>query len=150
MKKVLAVLLVLALVVSFGACGKKEEPKTDGKELTIGVVIPGGDHGFTGESVSHCEAEAEALMAANEGLTIVVKTGMEANDSITEIENMLSNYTLDAFMLWPNEGEALRSAAQTILDANIPLVVYDRLITDLAGVEAEVMGDNYGIGKMIG
>lgn len=150
MKKVLAVLLVLALVVSFGACGKKEEPKTDGKELTIGVVIPGGDHGFTGESVSHCEAEAEALMAANEGLTIVVKTGMEANDSITEIENMLSNYTLDAFMLWPNEGEALRSAAQTILDANIPLVVYDRLITDLAGVEAEVMGDNYGIGKMMG
>lgn len=152
MKKVFAVLLVLVLVVSFAACGGNDDKDTQGEavDLTIGVVIPGGDHGFTGESVKHCEAEAQALMDAHEGLEIIVKTGMEANDSITEIENLLANYELDAFMLWPNEGEALRSAAQTIVDAGIPLVVYDRLIEGFEGLTAEVMGDNYGIGKTMG
>ena len=53
-------------------------------------------------------------------------------------------------MLWPTEGEALRSAAQTIVDAGIKLVVYDRLIEDFEGLEGQMMGDNFSIGEEMG
>jgi ribose transport system substrate-binding protein len=53
-------------------------------------------------------------------------------------------------MLWPLEGEQLRSAAQSIVDAGVKLVIYDRLIPDFTGMTAEIMGDNEKIGNMMG
>jgi ribose transport system substrate-binding protein len=46
-------------------------------------------------------------------------------------------------------GDELRSAAQKVMDAKIPLVIYDRLITDFAPT-VEFMGDNVKIGEMTG
>ncbi|BDZ44855.1 sugar ABC transporter substrate-binding protein [Naasia aerilata] len=116
----------------------------------MGVVIPSGDHGFTGESVAHAKAEAEQLMKDNPGLDITVKDGIDASAQIASIENLLAGGDLDMIMLWPMEGEALRSTAQNIVDANVKLVVYDRLITDFEGLSGQIMGDNVGIGTMMG
>lgn len=116
----------------------------------VALVILSGDHGFTGESVRHAEMEADALMAENSNLQVVVKSCGEAADQITEIENLIAAGDVDAIMLWPTEGEALRSAAQTIVDAGIKLFVYDRLIEDFDGLEAQMMGDNFSIGKEMG
>ncbi len=81
---------------------------------------------------------------------LVVKSCGEAADQITEIENLIAAGDLDAIMLWPTEGEALRSAAQTIVDAGVKLVVYDRLIEDFDGLEGQMMGDNFSIGHEMG
>ena len=116
----------------------------------IGLVILSGDHGFTGESVRHAEMEAEAVMEKYDNLEVVVKSCGEAADQITEIENLIAAGDLDAIMLWPTEGEALRSAAQTIVDAGVKLVVYDRLIEDFDGLEGQMMGDNFSIGHEMG
>lgn len=163
MKKLLALLLALIMVLSLVACGAPageqtgeqtgEETTTDegtAESFKIACVIPSGDHGFTGESVAHCKMEAEALMEKYEGLEIVVKDGLEASDQITSIENLIAGGDVDLVMLWPMEGEALRSAAQTIIDAGIELVVYDRLIDNFEGLVGEIMGDNVGIGNMMG
>lgn len=116
----------------------------------VALVILSGDHGFTGESVRHAEMEADALMAENSNVQIVVKSCSEAADQITEIENLIAAGDVDAIMLWPTEGEALRSAAQTVVDAGIKLFVYDRLIENFDGLEAQMMGDNFSIGKEMG
>ena len=159
MKKFFALFLSMAMVLAtLTACGGKEEtpPAEEGGEggsgdsYKIGMVILSGDHGFTGESVKHAEMEAEALMEANENLEIVVKSCGEAADQITEIENLIAEGDIDAIMLWPTEGEALRSAAQTVVDAGIKLVVYDRLIEDFEGLEGQMMGDNFSIGEEMG
>ena len=151
MNKLLALLLVLTLVLTFSACGGGTEGGDDAiTQVTIGVVIPVATHNFTSESVSHVKAEAAKLMAERKGLEIIIKTGLEATNQISEIENLLANYELDVIMLWPLEGEALRSAAQSILDAGVELVIYDRLIADFDGIVGEVMGDNEGIGTMMG
>jgi ribose transport system substrate-binding protein len=153
MKKLFTLLLALVLVLSCVSCSKDGTTtgtnKAD-KSLKIGVVIPSGDHGFTGESVAHAKMEAEALMKQYDGLEIVVKDGLEASDQITSIENLLAGDDIDLIMLWPMEGEALRSAAQSIIDADVELVIYDRLINDFEGLVGEIMGDNEGIGKMMG
>ena len=169
MKRLFTWLLVFSLVLSCAACSKESTTTSGEKETTgtakteattaqteakqsfkIGVVIPSGDHGFTGESVAHAKLEAEDLMKKYDGLEIVVKDGLEASDQITSIENLLAGGDIDLIMLWPMEGEALRSAAQSIIDAGVELVVYDRLISNFSGLVGEIMGDNVGIGKMMG
>ncbi|MDF2532383.1 MAG: periplasmic binding protein/LacI transcriptional regulator [Clostridia bacterium] len=162
MKKVLSLILIVALIFTVVACAKTtpapaptpEQPATPAapveESFKIGVVIPSGDHGFTGESVAHAKMEAEALMKKYKGLEIVVKDGLEASHQITSIENLLAGGDVDLIMLWPMEGEALRSAAQSIIDAKVKLVIYDRLISNFSGLVGEIMGDNVGIGKMMG
>lgn len=165
MKKFFAMLLVLVMALSLVACAAPAAEEAPAEEVAaeetpaeetpaasykIACVIPSGDHGFTGESVAHCKMEAEALMEKYEGLEVVVADGLEASDQITSIENFIAGGDVDLVMLWPMEGEALRSAAQTIIDAGIELIVYDRLINDFEGLVGEIMGDNVGIGNMMG
>lgn len=125
-------------------------PAAEGKSFKMGVVIPSGDHGFTGESVAQAKLEAELLMEQYDGLEINVKDGIDASAQITSIENMLAGGDIDIIMLWPMEGEALRSAAQSIIDAGVELVVYDRLIENFDGLVGQIMGDNVGIGNEMG
>jgi predicted small lipoprotein YifL len=75
MKKILALLLALVMVLSLAACGAKEEAKPEApaaeapaaeaapaaETVKVALVIVAGDHGFTGESVKHAELEAAAM-----------------------------------------------------------------------------------------
>ncbi|MEA4874493.1 MAG: sugar ABC transporter substrate-binding protein [Anaerorhabdus sp.] len=161
MKKGLKVLLVSLLALALGACSttpKTETPApTDGgaatgDKIVIGVVVPSGDHGFTGESLAHAKKEAEAINASGQNIEVIVKDGLEASDQITSIENLLSSANPDVIVLWPMEGEALRSAAQSITDAGVKLVIYDRLIDGFTAdtFVGDIMGDNVGIGTQMG
>ena len=139
MKKLIALLLALTMVLSAASA----------MALTLGIVTPDADHGFTGESVAHAVAEAEALKAAGVIEDYYHVKGAEASKQIEGIDTML-NQGVDAIMLWPLEGDQLRNAAQTIVDEEIPLIIYDRLIENFVGMKAEVMGDNVKIGNMMG
>lgn len=145
MKKVTAFLMCTALATTMMVSSVLAAD-----QYKIGLVILSGDHGFTGESVKQAEAEAEAEMEKFDNVDIVVKSCGEAADQITEIENLIAQGDIDSIMLWPTEGEALRSAAQTIVDSDIKLVIYDRLIEDFEGLDAQIMGDNFSIGKEMG
>ena len=156
MKRIAKLLVTVTAVAALAACSTTSDKPADtstggaGQTFKIGVVTPSGDHGFTGESVAHAKAEADRLMAENSNFEIVVKDGLEATDQIASIENLLAGGDIDMIMLWPMEGEALRSTAQSILDAGVKLVIYDRLITDFKGLSGAIMGDNVGIGNMMG
>ena len=166
-KKFLALTLSLAMALTLLAgCGGSngDSGSSDGgqdgaqdggddakaESYKVGLVILSGDHGFTGESVRHAEMQADAVMEKYDNLEVVVKSCGEAADQITEIENLIVAGDLDAIMLWPTEGEALRSAAQTVVDAGIKLVIYDRLIEDFSGLTGQMMGDNFSIGREMG
>ena len=141
MKKLFATLLALALVIC-AASGLAEGIK-------LGIVTPDADHGFTGESVAHARAEAEAMKAAGIIDDYMMAVGNEASKQIQGIDEIL-NWGPDAIMLWPIEGDQLRNAAQTIVDEGIPLIIYDRLIENFTGMAAEIMGDNVKIGNLMG
>jgi ribose transport system substrate-binding protein len=141
MKKLLALVLSLALVLCSTAA------LADG--IKLGIVTPDADHGFTGESVAHARAEAEALKASGAISDYRMGVGGEASKQIQAIDDILT-WDPDVIMLWPIEGEQLRNAAQSIVDAGVPLVIYDRLIENFTGMAAEIMGDNEKIGNMMG
>ena len=141
MKKLIALLLTLALALTATAA------LADG--IKLGIVTPDADHGFTGESVAHARAEAEALKEAGLIEDYMMAVGGEASIQIQGLENIL-NWGPDVVMLWPLEGDQLRNAAQTVVDEGIPLIIYDRLIENFTGMAAEIMGDNETIGNMMG
>jgi ribose transport system substrate-binding protein len=140
MRKLVALTLSLLMILSF----------TNAYALKIGVVTPDADHGFTGDSIAQAQAEIDAQKAAlGDGVEFKFAKGGEASKQIAAIEDMLT-WGPDAIMLWPIEGEQLRSAAQEVVDAGAKLVIYDRLIPDFQGLTAEIMGDNEKIGNMMG
>lgn len=162
MKKILALLLSLVMVFSLVACsnngGKETETPdptpvgtdtVDYSSLKVGVVVPEADHGFMGESIAHVRAELEE-QKAEKGFEYKLETKGEAAGQIAAIENMLASFEPDVIVLWPTEGDQLRNAAQTIVDAGVKLVIYDRLIDGFTGMSAEIMGDNETIGKWMG
>lgn len=141
MKKFTALFLSLMLILgamSAMAAGVK-----------IGIITPDADHGFTGESVAHARAEAEAMKAAGIIDDYMMAVGNEAAKQIQGLDEVMA-WGPDAIVLWPMEGDQLRNAAQGVIDEKVPLVIYDRLIENFDGMAAEIMGDNESIGNMMG
>ncbi len=139
MKKIVTILMVLLMVTGVVFANGASE-----KKMLMGVVMPAADHGFTGESIKHAEAEVKAL-AAQYGFDYKI---VSAGDSATQANGIDTILAMkpNAIMLWPVNGDELRSQAQNITDAGVPLIVYDRFITGFKPT-AEISGDNVAIGE---
>ncbi|MEA5028258.1 MAG: substrate-binding domain-containing protein [Sphaerochaeta associata] len=145
MKKVLVLLLVLLVATSVVfAQGSKE---AGAKKQLMGVVTPSADHGFTAESIRHSEAQVKAL-AAQYGFDYRFMTAAESSEQSNAVETILG-MNPDVMVLWPVNGDELRSVAQSVMDAGVPLIVYDRFIPGLVP-DAEISGDNVAIGEGAG
>jgi ribose transport system substrate-binding protein len=120
-------------------------PSAAGK--VMGIVMPNADHGFTGESIAFAQAYVKDL-AAKEGFKYEFLTAGETSEQNNQVDTLI-NEKVNVIVMWPINGDELRSAAQKIVDAKIPLVIYDRLITGFTPT-VEFMGDNTIIGKMAG
>jgi len=168
MKKILALVLAVCMALSLVACGStgtKEttdtvEPtktaestgttETDASNLAgklIGVITPSADHGFTAESIQHCEAQVKEL-AAKYGFDYKFVTAAESGEQNNAVDTILA-LDPDVIVLWPITGDELRSAAQSIQDADVPLIIYDRLIEGFEPT-SWIMGDNDAIGEGAG
>lgn len=143
MKKIISILLVSLLTISVVfAQGSNEKSKK-----LLGVVTPAADHGFTAESIQHCEAQVKKL-SAEMGFDYKFMAAGESNAQANAIDTIMAAGP-DAFVLWPVNGDELRSSAQAIMDAGVPLIIYDRFITGLKPT-AEISGDNVAIGEQAG
>jgi len=141
MKKMLAVLAILLVTTSVVfAAGASESAAT--KQL-MGVVTPSADHGFTAESIRHCEAQVKAL-AAKHGFDYRFMTAAESGEQSNAVETILGMKPA-VMVLWPVTGNELRSSAQSVMEAGVPLIVYDRFIEGLVPT-SEISGDNVAIG----
>ena len=110
-------------------------PSAKGK--VMGIVMPNADHGFTGESIAHAQAFAKE-MAAKEGFTYTFLTAGETSEQNNQVDTLI-NQKVDVIVMWPINGDELRSAAQKIVDAKIPLVIYDRLIKGPAKLDIRLV-----------
>ncbi|PKM52663.1 MAG: sugar ABC transporter substrate-binding protein [Firmicutes bacterium HGW-Firmicutes-7] len=160
MKKLFALLLTLTMVLSIAGCSTVEETggavddtNSEAPEgpvetvKTLGVVMPNATHGFLGESIKHAEA-ATKVFAEQYGFEYKFLTSAEASEQNNQLDTLI-NEKVDCIVLWPHNGDELRSGAQKVTEAGIPLIVYDRLITGFTPT-AEVMGDNVTIGQETG
>lgn len=113
----------------------------------LGIVMPNATHGFTGESIKHAKAAAEEY-AEKGGFEYKFLTSAEASEQNNQLDTLI-NEKVDCIVLWAHNGNELRSGAMKVVEAGIPLIIYDRLIEGFKPT-AEVMGDNFTVGEETG
>ena len=82
MKKLVA--LVLSLMLALGVVSAMAEG------IKLGIITPDADHGFTGESVAHARAEAEAQKAAGNIADYMMAVGNDAAKQIQGLDEIIA------------------------------------------------------------
>lgn len=142
-KRIFCVLIIALFAVSFGFAAGQQD---DGAK-TLAVIMPSADHGFLGESIKHAE-HATKKLAEESGYNHIFLVSDDVVEQSNQIDSVVAQGA-DVVVLWPHNGDELKASAQTIVDAGIPLIIYDRLISDF-NETAELMGDNFTIGEESG
>ena len=141
MKKVIALILVLALALSLVACGGK---KDDGQK-TIGILMPTKEQTIW-------SIQGERLVAGYEAAGYATEIEFAEDDSARQamqIENMISK-GVDALVVVAVDGAALTDACEKAKDAGIVVIAEDRLITNTEAVDYYVTFDLVKMGELQG
>ena len=154
MKKLIALLMALAMVVGLVACGQKA-PAADGGDdaaaeakKTIYVLTPSPDHGWTGAIGVAAQEKVEALNQEGK-YNVIMQTFATADDQIKQIEDIIANNPGDGSIgvaMLP-AGNDVENAIQQLVDAGIPYTAADRIIPSVApSAVSNVKYDNVEIG----
>lgn len=145
MKKLISMFMVIVMVFALGACGKKDDAKTDSKK----VVMVGTDKSVTAEEFGYdvkpakeytiavvvksaaipvWESHIIAAKKAGEKLGVkILDYSPSKADNVEEQKRILEDLIttgVDAVVLAPANTEAVKGPVQDLIDAGIP-VIYD-------------------------
>ncbi len=160
MKKILAMLLALVMVLSLAACGgssapAEEAPKADAPAAEapaaeapaeeasnlIGVAMPTKD-------LQRWIQDGDNMKAQLEAAGYAVDLQYAANDiatQVSQIENMIAN-GCQVLVIASIDGEALGTVLDQAKAAGIPVIAYDRLIMGSDAVSYYATFDNWDVG----
>ena len=161
MKKILAMLLALVMVIGLVACGgttadpteapkapdapEAEAPADGGEEATggnlVGVAMPTKD-------LQRWNQDGENMKAQLEAAGYTVDLQYAANDiptQVSQIENMIAN-GCEVLVIASIDGEALGTVLDQAKEAGIPVIAYDRLIMNSDAVSYYATFDNWDVG----
>ena len=151
MKKLIAMLLALAMIFSLVACGAKEETPAEtqapaaeapveapaAKEIKVGIAAPDVTHGWVAGVAYYAEKYCK-----DNGLEYKVHTSADAAEMQAGLQDLVAwgATVIVSFPQWAG----METAMQEIIDMGIPVVNFD---VDVAceGIY-KVTGDNYDMG----
>ena len=157
-KKVLAVLLAATMVFSFAACGSK---KDDGKKATAGTVKTEEKAESNGMTIGVCmptQSSERWINDVNNMQALLESKGYEVKkqfaeddpaEQVKQIENMIAQQ-VDALVIAAVDGNSLAAVCDQAKQNDIPVIAYDRLITDTDAISYYATFDNKGVGTKIG
>ena len=135
MKKVLSLLLVAMLLLAGAAFA-------EGK---VGVAMPTQDLQRWNQDGANMKAQLEE--AGYE--VILTYSGNDVARQVSDIENMILN-EVDVLVVASIDGSALGTVLSQAKDEGIPVIAYDRLLTDTDAVDYYATFDNYMVGTIQG
>ncbi len=137
-KKSIVLLLVLAMLAAvFTGCAQSKSGKL------VGVTMPT-------KSLQRWNEDGTFVKAALEAKGYKVDLQYADNQQTvqnTQIENQIT-MGCDVLVIASVDGSALGGVLKQAKEANIPVIAYDRLITNTDKCDYYATFDNYGIGKM--
>jgi ribose transport system substrate-binding protein len=144
--------VLTAFLAGCGASNSGTSDSSDSSNAASGgkkiyVLTPSEDHGWTG-SVATFAKEKIADVNKEGKYTAELQTADSASKQISEVEDILAGDTsqIAGIVIQPMD-DTLQSAIQSIVDAGIPYVAFDRIIEAVASTAvSNVKGDNEGIG----
>ena len=136
MKKLIALLLALVMVLGLAACGSSA-PAAEEKTVKVGIAAPDVTHGWVAGVAYYAEKYCQ-----DNGLEYIVHTSADAAEMQAGLQDLVANgcTVIVSFPQWAG----METAMQEIIDAGIPVVNFD---VDVAceGIY-KVTGDNYDMG----
>lgn len=147
-KKIIAVILAVLMVgACFAACSKSaDDGGTTSQASHIYILTAAEDHGWTGSVATFAKEKAQEINNAGK-YTAEVITSSSASDQITKIEDIIAKGEKDIAVVVQPMDDTVQSAIQSLVDAGIPYVAFDRIIDAVsASAVSNVKGDNEGIG----
>ena len=134
MKKLIALLLVLVMVLGLAACGAAEPAE---KKVKVGIAAPDVTHGWVAGVAYYAEKYCK-----DNGLEYKVSTSADAAEMQAGLQDLVAwgATVIVSFPQWAG----METAMQEIIDDGIPVVNFD---VDVAceGIY-KVTGDNYDMG----
>lgn len=148
MKKLIALLLVLALVLSMAACGGTDSAGGGEEEETvmIGVSMPTQSLQRWNQDGANMKAMLEAA-----GYKVDLQYGGD-NDiptQVAQIENMITQ-GCKVLVIAAIDGSSLTEVLKQAKEQGIPVIAYDRLIMNSDAVSYYATFDNFQVGVMQG
>lgn len=143
MKKIFALFLALVMLFSFAACGSKgaEAEATAPEVKTVGIVIPN-------ETLWSADAEYMTAQLQKDGYDVMLFNSQD--DAAKQVQDIaeLIRAEVDLMIVNPVDGSQLKKVVDIAAVAEIPVIAYDGLIENSAGVSYYVSGENYETGKL--
>ncbi len=132
---------IVSMALLLVGCGNQNQKEIQKKTIAVSTIGP--THTWA-ESVYQNALEELEMVAAENDWDYVCVTSSDVTEQSQQVVDLV-NQEVDCIVLLPMDGAALKTAAITVRQAGIPLVIFDRQIPDFAP-EATVAGDNRGIG----
>ena len=135
MKKLVSLLLALALVMSVGSA----------LAAKVGVAMPTN-------SLQRWNQDGENMKLQLEKAGYEVDLQFANNDvatQVSQLENMILG-GVEVLVIASIDGSALGTVLQTARDNNIKVIAYDRMLTDTPNVDYYATFDNYKVGTIQG
>ena len=163
MKKILALILSLVLVLSLAACGANEPAPTEGNKepapteaapaptgeqvgenKTVGVAMPTQSSERWINDGGNMKKQLEAL-----GYEVILQYAEDdVQMQVSQIENMIAS-GVDCLVIASIDSVALTGVEAQAKEAGIPIIAYDRLLMQTDAVSYYASFDNEGVGRAI-
>ena len=140
MKKLIALLLALVMVMALVACGNSAA----GDVKTVGVAMPTQSSERWINDGANMKAQLEAL-----GYKVELQYAEDdVQMQVSQIENMIAA-GVDCLVIASIDSVALTGVEQQAKEAGIPIIAYDRLLMETDAVTYYASFDNEGVGRAI-
>ncbi|WP_094551699.1 multiple monosaccharide ABC transporter substrate-binding protein [Petroclostridium xylanilyticum] len=144
MKRILSLIVLIAMVFTMAACGSKTTGGKKGEKL-VGIAMPTKSSQRWIDDGNNMVKEFEKLG---------YKTDLQyaedvVENQISQIENMITK-GVDALVIASIDGESLSDVLKKAADAKIPVIAYDRLIRKTPNVNYYATFDNFKVGVQQG
>jgi putative multiple sugar transport system substrate-binding protein len=141
MKKLLSVLLIVALLFTMAACAKEAEPSAP----LVGISMPTQDLQRWNQDGANMKEKFEAA-----GYEVDLQyANNEVNTQVSQVENMIAGGA-QVLVIAAIEGSSLGNVLATAKEQDISVIAYDRLLMDTDAVSYYCTFDNYMVGTIQG
>jgi len=137
MKRILSILLLVAILFTFSACNSKGDKKK------IGISMPTKSSQRWIDDGNNMKNEFKKL-----GYDTDLQYGEDViENQVSQIENMITK-GVDCLVIAAIDGESLSDVLQKAADQKIPVIAYDRLIKKTTNVDYYATFDNFKVGVL--
>ena len=164
MKKFLAIVLALTMVLSLAACGGSEAPATEAPATndapaaapeapakganTLYVMGPTPDHGWTAQAGAYAQAKCEEITAAGQYKAVYLPAS-SGEEQVDQINTIIANGDAVEVVMMALDDSA-QAGQEALYAEGIPFISFDRIIeaTEKYAI-LNASGDNWQCGAGI-